>query len=123
MLNDRGIDAFATNKGILFQLADGLPGARVLDGRWGTESLAIAVPKGREPGKEWLARFAVSVREQGLVGKAAERAGLRGLAAPEARGCDAVQTAVSNLGAGPASARNSHSSRWKWCTPRSFDGE
>ena len=51
MLQERRIDAFATNKGVLFQLAVGLPGARVLDGRWGTESLAIAVPKGREPGK------------------------------------------------------------------------
>ena len=80
MLKDRRIDAFATNKGILFQLADGLPGARVLEGRWGTESLAIAVPKGREQGKPWLERFATAVRSQGLVKRAAERAGLRGLA-------------------------------------------
>jgi len=61
-------------------MADGLPGARVLDGRWGAESLAIAVPKGREVGKGWLENFAVSVRQQGLVERAAERAGLRGLA-------------------------------------------
>ena len=85
MLQDRRIDAFATNKGILFQLADGLPGARVLEGRWGTELLAIAVPKGRERGKSYLEHFAVSVREHGLVQRAAERAGLRGLAATDAR--------------------------------------
>ena len=85
MLNDHRIDAFATNKGILFQLADGLPGARVLEGRWGTESLAIAVPKGRERGRSWLESFAASVRRQGLVQRAAERAGLRGLAGLETR--------------------------------------
>ena len=85
MLKERRIDAFATNKGILFQLADGLPGARVLDGRWGTESLAIAVPKGREPAGHWLEGFGASVREQGLVRRAAERAGLRGLADAAAR--------------------------------------
>jgi len=85
MLSDRRIDAYATNKGILFQLADGLPGARVLDGRWGAESLAIAVPKGRERGKDYLAQFAASVRAQGLVQRAAQRAGLRGLAEPEGR--------------------------------------
>lgn len=85
MLKERRIDAFATNKGILFQLADGLPGARVLEGRWGTELLAIAVPKGRESGKPYLDRFAASMRSQGLVQRAAERAGLRGLAEPQAR--------------------------------------
>ncbi len=85
MLSDRRIDAFATNKGVLFQMADGLPGARVLDGRWGAESLAIAVPKGREVGKGWLESFAVSVRQEGLVERSAQRAGLRGLAAPTAR--------------------------------------
>ena len=35
MLQRREIDAFATNKAILFELADRVPGARVLDGRWG----------------------------------------------------------------------------------------
>ena len=85
MLKDRRIDAFATNKGILFQVADGLPGSRVLDGRWGTESLAIAVPKDRERAKAWLEAFAADVRRQGLVQRAAERAGLRGLAEPEVR--------------------------------------
>ena len=84
MLKDGRIDAFATNKGILNQLADGLPGARILDGRWGTESLAIAVPKGREAGRVWLAGFAAAVRADGQVQRAADRAGLRGLAEPEA---------------------------------------
>lgn len=82
MLREGRLDAFATNKGILFELADSLPGARVLDGRWGLESLALAVPKGRSQGAAYLQQFSAAVRAQGLVQQAAARAGLRGLAAP-----------------------------------------
>ena len=80
MLQRREIDAFATNKAILFELADGLPEARVLDGRWGLEHLAIAVPKGRGVAADYLRGFAESVRSEGLVRAAAQRAGLRGTA-------------------------------------------
>jgi polar amino acid transport system substrate-binding protein len=38
-------DVYATNKSILFQMAQALPGARVLDGNWGAEHMAIAVPR------------------------------------------------------------------------------
>lgn len=78
MLAAREIDAFATNKGILFELADTLPGARVLPGRWGLEHLAIGVPKGREAGMPWLRESAEQLRASGSVRRAAERAGLRG---------------------------------------------
>jgi polar amino acid transport system substrate-binding protein len=81
MLQRREIDAFATNKAILFELGDGLPGARVLDGRWGLEHLAIAVPKGRgAAAADYLRDFAQSVRSDGLVRAASTRAGLRGTA-------------------------------------------
>jgi len=76
------LDAFATNKGILFEMADKLPGSRVLEGRWGLESLAIAVPKGRDAGAAWLKAFAADVAAQGQVQQAATRAGLRGTVAP-----------------------------------------
>ena len=85
MLADGRLDAYATNKAILHQMADGLPGARILDGRWGVESLAIAVPKGRERGLAWLDRFIASARQEGLVQRAAECAGLRGIAPPDSR--------------------------------------
>jgi len=75
-----GLDLFATNKGILFELADTLPGARVLDGRWGFEQLAIAVPQGRRAGMPWLEGFAQQVRADGQLQAMATRAGLRGLA-------------------------------------------
>ena len=74
------IDAFATNKGILFEMAEKLPGYKVLDDRWGLENLAIAVPKGREAGRDFLQSFAEQVQRQGLLKGMAERAGLRGVA-------------------------------------------
>ncbi len=74
------LDAFATNKGILFEMADGLAGARVLDGRWGLEHLAIAVPKDRLAGTSYLSQFALAVRRDGTLQAAIARAGLRGTA-------------------------------------------
>lgn len=85
MLKDGRLDAFATNKGILNEMADGLPGARILDGRWGLESLALALPKGRDKARPFLQRFVVALREQGVLEQAAARAGLRGLAPAPSR--------------------------------------
>jgi polar amino acid transport system substrate-binding protein len=79
-LKNREIDAFATNKAVLFELADQVPNAQVLPGRWGVEHLAVAVPKGREAGREWLNAFVVQQLREGHVKRAAERAGLRGVA-------------------------------------------
>ena len=67
MLQRRELDAFATNKAILFELADGLPGALVLEGRWGLEQLAIAVPKERALAAEYLRGFAEAMRADGSV--------------------------------------------------------
>jgi len=78
MLSNGQLDTFATNKAILFEMSDQLPGARVLEGRWGLEQLAIAIPKGREAGMMYARDFAVKVKTSGLVTQAAERAGLRG---------------------------------------------
>lgn len=77
-LRAKEIDAYATNKGILFELVERVPGARVLDGRWGTEHLAPAVPKGREAGMPYLREFTESVRRGGELERASTRAGLRG---------------------------------------------
>jgi polar amino acid transport system substrate-binding protein len=80
MLLQHQIDVFATNKAILFEMADELPGSRVLEGRWGLENLAIAVPKGREAGRGFLQQFADEARSSGLLQSAVKRAGLRGTA-------------------------------------------
>lgn len=84
MLRQGELDAFATNKAILFEMADQLPGSRVLEGRWGMEQLAIAVPQGRTAAAAWLQAFAADVTAKGLVQQAAQRAGLRGAVAPTA---------------------------------------
>jgi polar amino acid transport system substrate-binding protein len=78
MLSLGKVDAFATNKASLFEMSDALPGSRVLDGRWGSEHLAIAIPKGRDQGMAYLRRFAEDAKAEGLVRRAVERAGLRG---------------------------------------------
>lgn len=77
-LSEGKLDAFGTNKAILFELGDGLPGSRVLPGRWGLEAFAFGIPKGRAPGLAYLDAFARSVRAGGGVSHAAARAGLRG---------------------------------------------
>ena len=83
MFARRELDAFATNKAILFEMSDQMPGARVLDGRWGVEHLAVAIPKGREGGLDYLRGFVSDVQSSGLLGRAVERAGLRGAAKAE----------------------------------------
>ncbi|GAB3471244.1 transporter substrate-binding domain-containing protein [Polaromonas eurypsychrophila] len=80
MLRQGQLDAFATNKGILFEMSDQLPGYRVLDGRWGLESLAIAIPKGREAGMPYLRQFARDAQSSGRLSAIVAVAGLRGLA-------------------------------------------
>lgn len=81
MLSRGEIDTFATNKGILYEMSDELRGARVLDGRWGLEHLAIAIPKGHDAGMDYARKFADDVKADGLVRRATERAGLRGTVA------------------------------------------
>ena len=78
MLSQKTIDAFATNKAILFEMSDELPNSRVLDGRWGLEHLAMAIPKGRDAAMPYLRTFAEDTKSEGLVQRAVERAGLRG---------------------------------------------
>ena len=80
LLNTQQIDAFATNKGILFEMSDALPGSRVLTGRWGLENLAIATPKGREAGRSFVDKFSKEVLLSGELDKAVQRSGLRGTA-------------------------------------------
>lgn len=82
MLSNRQLDAFATNKGILNEMSDGLTGARILNGNWGLEHLAIAIPKGREAGMPFMRQFAEQVRANGLLKSIVEKSGLRGTANP-----------------------------------------
>ncbi len=78
MLTQHRIDAYATNKPTLFEMADALPGSRVLDGCWGVERQAIAIPRKRDAGMLFLRAFVADAKEQGLVKAAVRKAGLRG---------------------------------------------
>jgi polar amino acid transport system substrate-binding protein len=79
MFEHRELDVFATNKPTLFGMSDQMPGARVLEGRWGVEHIAIAIPRGREAAMEYLRRFVEDVQTSGLLAQAVARAGLRGV--------------------------------------------
>jgi polar amino acid transport system substrate-binding protein len=81
LLRGRAVDAFATNKGILFELSDGVPNSRVLDGRWGLEHMAIAIPKGRAQALPFVTVFGEQMRSSGRLEAIIQRAGLRGTAA------------------------------------------
>jgi polar amino acid transport system substrate-binding protein len=78
MLAAGQIDAFATNKATLFEMAEKVPGAKVLAGRWGEERHSVGIPKGRAQGLPFITQFTEDVLAQGLVKAAIERAGLRG---------------------------------------------
>lgn len=78
MLEHGEIDTYATNKPTLFEMADQMKGARVIDGRWGEEQLAVAIPKEHAAGLDYIQNFVKDVQASGLVGRLAEQAGLRG---------------------------------------------
>ncbi|MDH6258603.1 ABC transporter substrate-binding protein [Bradyrhizobium sp. BR13661] len=76
---DRGeIDLYATNKPTLFEMSDQMPGAKILDGNWGAEHMAIAVPKGREAAIPVLNSFVVEEQSSGALDTIQQQAGLRG---------------------------------------------
>ena len=82
MMSAGAISAYATNKASLFEMAEKLPGSRVLEGRWGVERFAIAMPKGRDQAMAFVRQFTHDVKSEGLINAAVARAGLRGAATP-----------------------------------------
>jgi polar amino acid transport system substrate-binding protein len=74
------IDAAAGTKTRLFEEAAKLPGSRVLDGRILVEPIGMAVPKGRSNlAMNYVDEFVAEAKENGLVKKAIDNAGLRGV--------------------------------------------
>jgi polar amino acid transport system substrate-binding protein len=72
------IDLYATNKPTLFEMSDQMPGAKILDGNWGAEHMAIAIPKGREDALPLLNRFVAEEQSSGALDTIQQQAGLRG---------------------------------------------
>ena len=73
------VDALAGLTQVLLDLVEKLPGSRVLDGRFMGVQQAIAVPKGRSSGLDYLRRVVEEVKVSGLVARAIERTGVRGI--------------------------------------------
>jgi polar amino acid transport system substrate-binding protein len=82
MLDQGELDAYATNKPTLFEMSDQMKGARVLDGRWGEEHLAVAIPKGRDSAMAYVRSFVEDVQSNGFLSRAVAQAGLRGAIEP-----------------------------------------
>jgi polar amino acid transport system substrate-binding protein len=85
MLNRSEIDLYATNKPTLFEMSDAMPDARILDGNWGLEHMAVAIPRGREQAMPFVAAFVRDVQSNGLLEQFEKEAGLRGAVKEEAK--------------------------------------
>jgi len=79
LLKSGRADVFAGNKPSLFELLNQVPGFRVLDGRFTTDPVAMAIPKGRDLGLAYARKFVEGAKSEGLVKAAIERAGVRGV--------------------------------------------
>lgn len=80
MFGSREIDLYATNKPTLFEMSDQMPGAKILEGNWGAEHMAIAIPKGREAALPLLNSFVMDEQSSGALDTIQQQAGLRGAA-------------------------------------------
>lgn len=78
MLANASLDGFATNKAILFQLAEATDGARILEGTWGVEHLALGIPITRAAGLPCLQGFAAWAAQSGCLRDAVALSGLQG---------------------------------------------
>lgn len=78
LLSAGALDAFATNKSILSEIADRIPGSRILDGAWGRESIALGIPKRREQALSVVTEFCDQIKKNGLLSNAVRRSGMRG---------------------------------------------
>jgi polar amino acid transport system substrate-binding protein len=80
LLGSQKADAIGGLKPNMYSVSAKLPGSRVLDGRPGAETAALAIPKGRSAAAlDYARRFVEEAKSDGTVKAAIERAGLRGL--------------------------------------------
>jgi polar amino acid transport system substrate-binding protein len=80
LIKEGKAEAYAQNRYMLLRLAAGLPGARVLEDRFSSAEMCIVLPKGRPVALEYVGAFVGEARKSGLIARAIEGAGLRGVA-------------------------------------------
>jgi polar amino acid transport system substrate-binding protein len=73
------VEALAGVKQTMVANAGRLPGSRVLDGRFMAIEQALGLPKSRHAGAQYLREFIEDVKASGLVARAIEKAGVRGV--------------------------------------------
>ena len=73
------LEALAGLRPRLVTEAEKLPGSRVLEGRFTAIQQAIGAPRGRHAAAQYLREFVEDVKASGLVARAIERNGVRGV--------------------------------------------
>ncbi len=79
LLRNGHADAFASTRPQLLDDSIKLPGSDVLEDRYGVNVLALVVPKGQAERLAYLNEFLQDAKASGLVQRAIERAGWRGV--------------------------------------------
>ncbi|MGH7767952.1 MAG: ABC transporter substrate-binding protein [Candidatus Binatia bacterium] len=80
------VEALAGVKQTLVTNAAKLAGSHVLDGRFLAIGQAVGIPKGRDAGAIYLREFIENAKASGLVARAIEKAGVRGVSIPPKAG-------------------------------------
>jgi polar amino acid transport system substrate-binding protein len=81
------VEVLAGLRQALIALPERLPGARVLDGRFMAVQQAVGMPRGRDTGLAYLRGVVEDAKASGMVARAIERTGARGVTvAPRAAG-------------------------------------
>lgn len=75
-------DVYGENLHLAHRIADALPGARVLPGRFDVVEMAIGVRKRAAAALPTVDEFITGIRSDGIVQKAIAEAGLRGVRVP-----------------------------------------
>jgi polar amino acid transport system substrate-binding protein len=79
LIKDGKAQAYAQNRYMLLGLADGLPGARVLEDRFSAAEMCLIVPKGRAAALAYVTEFVEQSKKSGTVQRAIDEAKLRGV--------------------------------------------
>jgi polar amino acid transport system substrate-binding protein len=79
MLRGKGLDAMAGIRPVLLSFSTQLAGSRVLEQPYGANSVGMAVPKHHAGRLAYVNRFIEEAKASGMVQRALERAGWRGV--------------------------------------------
>lgn len=102
-VSDR-LEAYAGLKPQLLADAARLPGSRVLEGSYTVVGYSVGTPKGRKAGAQYLAEFIEEAKLSGLVARAIEKNGIRGVsAAPTVQPTSTLQIGGGVSTSGPTS--------------------